>query len=108
MINWTGWTVLDRALKALGYDAKLSDYNDGDYLTEETCKEIAHLIEQNIPFFYEVGREYFTEENRKKWRAIIARIKNAYTEDEDPIEECKNFWLEVAKFFKQCGGCRQY
>jgi hypothetical protein len=108
MINWTGWRILDRALKTLGYDANLSDHNDGDYLTGETCKEIAHLIEQNIPFFCEVEMDYLSQEQIEKTRAFVAMMRNVNPEDIDYIEESKNFWLEAAKFFKQCGGCRQY
>ena len=100
MINWLGWRILDRALKTLGYDANLSDHNDGDYLTGETCKEIAHLIEQNIPFFCEVEMDYLSQEQIEKTRAFMAMMRNVNSEDIDYIEESKNFLARSCKIFQ--------
>jgi hypothetical protein len=71
MINWTGWRILDMALKELDCDAKLSFVNEGDYLTGEACKEIAHLIEQNISLLYECELNYQTPKTFKEIADLI-------------------------------------
>ena len=48
--NWSGWGVLLDSLREWGVDtAEFAGSNDGDVISDETCKKVADAIEKHAP-----------------------------------------------------------
>jgi hypothetical protein len=78
-LNWAGHSYMYSLLSQLGADlTEWSDFNDGEYISERTCKEWAALLKRNMSRLSELS------EDKEKWI------------------------LDFASFLDQCGGCNQY
>lgn len=48
--NWSGWSWLMDLLEKWGVDTReFSGMNDGEVISEETCRQVADAIEKHLP-----------------------------------------------------------
>ena len=59
--NWAGWRWLLDYLDDKGLDlSEFAGSNDGDLISDETCKKVANLIEEGLPALDDEYREWLT------------------------------------------------
>jgi len=66
--NWAGWEYLFELLD--GWDVDLSEFsgfNDGDLISEETCKKVADAIEEHLNEL-ELDDRIWLEPHIELWR----------------------------------------
>lgn len=61
--NWNGWRWLVEHLNKWGVDTiEFSGFNDGDLISEETCKKVADAIEKNLHTLDEEDQTWLKED----------------------------------------------
>ena len=57
--NWKGWDALINYLNKWELDtSEFLSYNDGDVISDETCKEVANAIEANLHTLSQEDKEW--------------------------------------------------
>jgi hypothetical protein len=98
--NWTWWGILLRFLEENKCPmSEFSGMNDGNLISETTCKRVAEIIRNR---FFELPRVYF--EYIKERQAAGHKFGKTRIAD----AEIKESFLAEVPFWEDCGGCEQW
>jgi hypothetical protein len=100
--NLSAWRTLRTFLDE--HDAltdEFSTFNDGDLIKEETCKRVADVMEDHFGILaWEFSRDDKDEEVPEQVVLYLRHLR-----DTCDVEELLR---EHIKFWRDCGGCRQF
>ena len=66
--NWNGWSYLIDLLNSWGVDtSEFVGFNDGDLISEETCKKVAAALELHLDELSDKDRKWL-EPHIEEWR----------------------------------------
>lgn len=66
--NWTGWRYITNLLEGFGVDmTQFSGSNDGDLLSQNTCKSVAKALEDHWQELSEDDQAWLTD-HLPKWK----------------------------------------
>ena len=102
--NWTGWRILCDLLYQLECDtSEMAGSNDGDTISEETCKVWAKAIKTGLK------DKIFKSKKRKDELYYGGFYKYIVVDSTGRLNKDDREWLEnVADFFDTCGGVEQW